>query len=310
MTDQVSESSPLDLRLALSGGGYRAALFHLGALRRLNELGLLSQINHFSSVSGGSITLALLASRVGKLRAGQVIDTRKWNAEMSEPLHAFCSKNIRTIPLAAYYFTLCLWPKVATRLLEWNYERLLLSAKGLQLKDLPDWAAFDFNATELKFGVRFGFRRTGMVCHKVDRPPSKTKEIALAKAVTASSSFPPAFPPIVLDLSEFRQSPKTSENTEVYSTKNDQVTLTDGGVYDNLGLEPIWDRAGARDERDEVYILVSDGGATIKYQEPAGFFQKFRRYIGVSIDQVGILRKRWLRARDGDKADPLKGCCR
>ena len=41
--------------MALSGGGFRATLFHLGALRRLNELNILREIDTFSSVSGGSI---------------------------------------------------------------------------------------------------------------------------------------------------------------------------------------------------------------------------------------------------------------
>lgn len=39
---------------ALSGDGYRAALFHLGALTRLNELGLLEQIGTIGAVSGGA----------------------------------------------------------------------------------------------------------------------------------------------------------------------------------------------------------------------------------------------------------------
>jgi NTE family protein len=42
--------------LALSGGGFRATLFHIGSLRRLLELGVLSRLSRFSSVSGGSIT--------------------------------------------------------------------------------------------------------------------------------------------------------------------------------------------------------------------------------------------------------------
>src|SRR5437773_6354039 len=50
--------------LCLSGGGYRATLFHLGALTRLNELGVLGQIDTFCSVSGGSIASALLADRI------------------------------------------------------------------------------------------------------------------------------------------------------------------------------------------------------------------------------------------------------
>jgi len=47
--------------LCLSGGGFRASLFHVGGLWRLNELGLLSRIDRISSVSGGSITAGILA---------------------------------------------------------------------------------------------------------------------------------------------------------------------------------------------------------------------------------------------------------
>jgi NTE family protein len=49
--------------LCLSGGGYRAMLFHLGALWRLYESGLLPKVNRISSVSGGSITAGVLALR-------------------------------------------------------------------------------------------------------------------------------------------------------------------------------------------------------------------------------------------------------
>ena len=47
--------------LCLSGGGYRAALFHLGALRRLDELGVLGQVRTISAVSGGALIANLLA---------------------------------------------------------------------------------------------------------------------------------------------------------------------------------------------------------------------------------------------------------
>jgi NTE family protein len=48
------------IALCLSGGGYRAMLFHLGALWRLNELGFLPRLDRVSSVSGGSITAGAL----------------------------------------------------------------------------------------------------------------------------------------------------------------------------------------------------------------------------------------------------------
>ena len=47
--------------LCLSGGGYRAMVYHVGAIIRLHELGLLSRIDRISSVSGGSITAGVLA---------------------------------------------------------------------------------------------------------------------------------------------------------------------------------------------------------------------------------------------------------
>jgi Patatin-like phospholipase len=58
------------LAICLSGGGYRAMLFHVGALRRLNEFGLLSVIDRVSSVSGGSITAAAAARAWPSLNFG------------------------------------------------------------------------------------------------------------------------------------------------------------------------------------------------------------------------------------------------
>jgi NTE family protein len=53
--------------IALSGGGYRAMLFHLGSMLRLHELGLLQRARRISSVSGGSITSAKVALEFSKL---------------------------------------------------------------------------------------------------------------------------------------------------------------------------------------------------------------------------------------------------
>src|SRR5438067_8951070 len=61
--DKLSEG----IGLCLSGGGYRAMLFHAGALWRLNELGYLPKLDRISSVSGGSITAGVLASNWAQL---------------------------------------------------------------------------------------------------------------------------------------------------------------------------------------------------------------------------------------------------
>src|SRR5512139_3299024 len=56
-----SEVSANEVGLCLSGGGYRAMLFHVGVLWRLNEMGWLPKLTRISSVSGGSITAGVLA---------------------------------------------------------------------------------------------------------------------------------------------------------------------------------------------------------------------------------------------------------
>lgn len=48
------------LGLALSGGGFRASLYHLGLVRWLRDGGILPRITHITSVSGGSIFAAHL----------------------------------------------------------------------------------------------------------------------------------------------------------------------------------------------------------------------------------------------------------
>src|SRR4051795_6022547 len=50
-----------NIGLALSGGGFRATLYHLGLVRFLRDAGILSQVTHITSVSGGSIMAAHLA---------------------------------------------------------------------------------------------------------------------------------------------------------------------------------------------------------------------------------------------------------
>ena len=51
MVRKLQESPMLKIGLALSGGGFRASLFHLGLVRFLRDAGMLSQVTHITSVS-------------------------------------------------------------------------------------------------------------------------------------------------------------------------------------------------------------------------------------------------------------------
>lgn len=104
----AAEASPRrrqGVALCLSGGGYRAALFHLGALLRLHETGWLAQVRLFSSVSGGSIVAAWLAARYLGGRRGPGETFAQWcgridfAAEVVEPFRAFAGDDVRTWPV-------------------------------------------------------------------------------------------------------------------------------------------------------------------------------------------------------------------
>ena len=51
--------------LALSGGGFRASLYHLGVLARLAEADLLRHVSAISTVSGGSMVRAAITCDCG-----------------------------------------------------------------------------------------------------------------------------------------------------------------------------------------------------------------------------------------------------
>src|SRR5687768_9600617 len=64
-------SSDAKLGLCLSGGGFRAALFHIGTLAALAERRLLHKVEVLSTVSGGSIIGAYFYLKVKQLLEGR-----------------------------------------------------------------------------------------------------------------------------------------------------------------------------------------------------------------------------------------------
>jgi len=82
------------IAVCLSGGGYRAMVFHLGALWRLNELGYLGRLDRVSSVSGGSITAGLLGLKWPRLAFDAAGTSAAFVAEVVEPIRKLASTTI------------------------------------------------------------------------------------------------------------------------------------------------------------------------------------------------------------------------
>lgn len=223
--------------LALSGGGFRAAAFHLGVMRKLAAVGLLDKVDLMTCVSGGSIaggTVALHWSESNKL---DVLDTY-----------------LRTRSVAVSSVIGGVLDPFATRLdkLAASYDRDLFHGKTLN--DLAAGPRMYFNATNLATGNMFFFVAGGggpaeMGEHELGVVAAPG--FPICQAVAASSAFPPVFPPLRLDAT-----------TYAHASAVDYVTLTDGGVYDNMGINPLVRTRNALD-----YVIVSDGGKPFALDE-------------------------------------------
>jgi NTE family protein len=267
---------PNSVGLSLSGGGYRATLFHLGAIRRLNEFGILPKLTTVSSVSGGSILNGFLASRLSSPLINGITD---FDQEVSKPVREFCSLNIRKwIALEVFI------PGTHnSSALAKKYDQHLTDQK--LLKDIPPSPIHVFCATDLAYAVNWMFRQhySGDYEAGFQDTPSDWR---VSTAVAASSCFPPVFRPLSLDLDPS----KLSGGKTPPSPQRDKcirgMTFSDGGVYDNLGLEPIW--------KDHEIVLSSDGGALFRAGGDTGFFWEVGRFISIPENQALALRKRWL----------------
>ena len=270
--------------IALSGGGFRAMLFHAGVLMRLNELGLLSKANRIASVSGGSIAAGYLASIWQKLgrpdAAGAFAEFKTFYVE---PILAFSRQKVDVGDV----LTGLLPGRSAAGEVARTYDRHLY--RGCTLQDLPDQPRFVFCATNLQTGVLWRFSKPyagDYLVGRLDKP-----KILLAEAVAASSAFPPVLSPkkFAFDPKSFKDW-KSDARPVIQATDlasfRERVLLTDGGVYDNHGLEPIIKRY--------MTAFVSDGGAPFGRSASLGFdwVRQLNRILEVTDNQVRALRRR------------------
>jgi NTE family protein len=274
--------------LCLSGGGFRAALFHLGAVRRLNELGVLSSVNTISAVSGGSILAAFLAKHLSPWPTpGGVVPDEEWEGRVAGPFREFTSRNLRTGPLVKRLLP-GNWLRSNTEV-EALQERYAREVNDLTLPDLPDRPNFIFNAADLAYGVNWIFEKARVGDYQVGylRPAPRWP---VARAVAASTCFPPVFEPMPVPddfkVGRLVDSQSRREKDERYPMLLNTLLLSDAGIYDNLGLEPVW--------KTHKVVLVSDGGATFDPDWDKGFIWRLSRYMKVLGNQSTAIRKRWL----------------
>jgi predicted acylesterase/phospholipase RssA len=237
---EVESAVSCSIGLALSGGGFRATLFHLGVVRFLYEVGLLKSVTHVTSVSGGSILAAHLVLNWEKYKG----DPEQFE-EAAREIVAFTQCDVRgrvVRPWLASWAALGL-PRVFMRRYWWRtsllqrcYDRLY---HGATLKDLkkPGRPLLHILATSMTTGQLVSFGKCAMLlnCEPVpdrhdDRRSVPADNVPVSLAVVASSAFPPLFPPIRVSHETFGAPEHLLPNPHY---------LTDGGVFDNLGIRKL-----------------------------------------------------------------------
>jgi NTE family protein len=277
---QASRGPAPGIALCLSGGGYRAMLFHVGALWRLLDGGLLERLDRISCVSGGSITGGTLALAWGELRPGENGVLDRFRTHVVDPLRRLAAV---TIDVPASLSGLLLPSRTISAEVERRYAKRLFGKSTLQ--DFPDRPRFVINSTNLQSGVLWRFSKPyarDYLVGEIEHP-----RVRVAAAVAASSAFPPFLSPARLDLRQeaFAAHPDDVLTGQAYRSR---PVLSDGGVYDNLGLETAWKRYRT--------VLVSDGGGKLAPQEkvPFDWARQSMRALKVIDGQVRSLRKRAL----------------
>jgi NTE family protein len=284
----MPEEDDIKVGLALSGGGFRATLFHLGVIWRLNEIGWLRTLDMITSVSGGAIINGMLAARWNSLNWENIPGVGEcatnFAAEVASPLRAFCQRTIDVSSVVIGF--LSPFSTIADQVAD-AYDRHLYGGATLQslpIRDPGRVPRFLFYATNLQTGSSVRIEQKRFADYKLGEIPNP--DLKLARVVGASSAFPPVLSPVYFDFEPSAWHALPGAYLHSNQSYLRRVVLTDGGVYDNLGLEAIWDRAET--------VLVSDASAPFDFDENPGgdAASQLGRTNAIMMEQTRALRRR------------------
>jgi NTE family protein len=287
---------PDKIGITLSGGGVRAMVFHAGVLKYFASEKMLEDIGYISSVSGGSLFAGLVFH----------LNNMKW-PDSGEYLNI-------VLPKIQHLITGCsLQNDVLQRLLfplNWRYvfNRAVVVSESIEslwgikqcVNSLPEMPIWAINGTTGENGRRF--RIKGQVFGDYEIGYANIPEFKMSTAMAMSAAFPGGIGPIRLKTSEhcWRKKERWDSKNEIssYSPKYKTIDLYDGGLYDNLGLEPLFDIGKQQiKEQESLYIsrvIVSDASTPLSRQPLYSSLNPLRikRWIDITIDQIRALRVR------------------
>jgi len=264
----ISEKCPHNAKigLALSGGGVRASAFHMGVLKYFATLGLIQNVRFLSTVSGGSLVSGLLMSK----------NEKKWPTDLQAFTNA--RQEVRAV-LTGKNLQLSALLRMLNPL-NWRhlFSRANVVADSLEglwdikgsLGDLPTLPVWEVNGTTMETGRRWRFvSGPGAIMGDGATGNWGAKDYRLANAMAASAAFPGGVSPLQVTADPNKATLRYPDamNAVLRNTGRRSWHIADGGVYDNLGLEPLFD-ASSRTIRKTCgcdFIIVSDAGSPLKF---------------------------------------------
>ena len=305
----------MKIGMALSGGGFRAAVFHLGLLARLAEENRLEEVSFLSTVSGGSLCIGLIYA----------INDFSWptSSEYRDKIIIKARNLITTFDLQQALIRRILYsPLRMFRTKADDLSILLRKHWGVtvNLRDLPKHPRWMINATCYETGKNWRFERFRMGDYIFGY--TYDTNILLSDALAASAGFPGLIGPLVLKTkhySWFKYSDRGSAVKELmdpdsHMTRKTEPTepnfaklhLWDGGVHDNLGLEGLHNFIeGWR--KDVDFLIVSDASGRPKPAKYCWWKALLRIITGIMMDQIRSLRSRAILERLINHKDEDKG---
>ncbi len=277
--------------LCLSGGGYRAMIFHTGVLLRLAEFGYLGTADRIgkhgpmgslmrvSSVSGGSITAGVLGLAWQDLRVDDDGVPDRFRQHVMRPVQDFSSQTTISVLSGIKSMIFGTVNKGVAKV----YRKHLYGTKTLQ--DLPDYPRFVINATNLQSGALWRFSKPYNRDWRVGEIKNPTDEIA--SAVGASSAFPPFLSPARFKYQASQYTDGSGEDLQ-HAPFTTEPLLADGGVYDNFGLEAVFKHCKT------VIVSNAGGGFEARAKVPGDWVRQSYRVMRTVDNQVRSLRKRIL----------------
>jgi NTE family protein len=283
--------------LALSGGGVRAAVFHLGVIKRLAEEGLLEEVSTVSTVSGGSLVMAAVISHSGMSWPSSRRYLQSIYPELRRRMTAadlFSFKAIGWSGIVEFNARLFMdRAAVLSTLLERQW-----GIRG-RLGDLPDNPRWLINATCLETGKNWRFAKREMGDWTFGR--NYAPDVPLSIAAAASAAVPYAIGALTLRLPPegwWETDPATGKQIKMRPPPANSVRLWDGGAYDNMGLEAI--SKPGRGLKDCDFLICSDASGPLRPPGRSPLAALFRgnlarpRLFDIAGDQIRALRSRML----------------